>query len=249
MIIVADIGNTFLKIAQWDGQRLTGYVRVRHREVPVKEWQSSLTEIAAVESRGVYVASVGRHDVANALGSWLAQNGHESPVLLAATHEACGVRNAYTNPESLGVDRWCAMVAARKQHAGSVCVIDVGTAMTVDWVDASGQHRGGAIMPGPTLQAEALFSGTANLREAAVLPDEFFADNTADAVVAGSCYACAAVAGLAAKLIVRESGDAPKIFLTGGEAERIMPLLETEVVFQPDLVLRGVICLAEEFAG
>jgi len=57
--------------------------------------------------------------------------------------------NSYIEPESLGSDRWFAMIASYEYSQGSnFIVIDIGTAVTIDVVDASGMHQGGVIMPG-----------------------------------------------------------------------------------------------------
>jgi type III pantothenate kinase len=78
-----------------------------------------------------------------------------------------GLRNSYENPESMGVDRWLAMLAAWQPHQQPVCVVDAGTALTIDLVAASGQHEGGYILPGTRLMQESL---TARAQRIAVTP-------------------------------------------------------------------------------
>src|SRR5690606_27148505 len=70
--------------------------------------------------------------------------------------EMAGVRIGYADASRLGVDRALAMVAARGRVPGPVLVVGVGTALTVDLLDADGVHRGGCIAPSPTLMREAL---------------------------------------------------------------------------------------------
>ena len=75
-----------------------------------------------------------------------------------------GLRNKYIEPKLLGVDRWLAMlgaVALWPQH--SMLVVDAGTALTLDWVDESGQHLGGWIIPGFRLQQQAVIGHTAKV--------------------------------------------------------------------------------------
>jgi len=64
-------------------------------------------------------------------------------------------------------------------------------------------------------------------------------------VIAGVCYSGAAVVELAVEHIAKAEGQMPSLFLTGGEADRLLPLLKTRAIMQQDLVLRGVACLAE----
>ncbi len=244
MILVADIGNSYLKMARWDGERLSQTMRVRHRDLLGPDWQDSLGTEAPWQCDGVYIASVADQGVEEVFESWLLSCGHERPVYLKSEREACGVTNAYSEPETLGVDRWCAMIAARAQCQGHLCVVDAGTAMTVDWVNDEGLHLGGIIMPGPTLQSDSLFGGTRHVQAGTGTPDHLFADNTVDAVVSGICFSGAALVELAVGHAAKSAGSVPRLFLTGGEAERIMPLLQTPALMQQDLVLQGVACLA-----
>lgn len=77
--------------------------------------------------------------------------------------QAFGVTNAYLQPEKLGVDRWLALLAARRHHASPVCIADCGTAITLDLLDEHGRHLGGMISPGLELMRKSLSAGTAAL--------------------------------------------------------------------------------------
>lgn len=244
MMIVADIGNSYLKMARWDGERLSDKLRVRHRDLLESDWQAALDEGASLAGDGVIVASVADPGVNQTFEAWLLSRGHERPRYLNSRAEGGGVRNAYRKPETLGVDRWCALVAARAAHEGPLCVVDAGTAMTVDWLDARGRHRGGMIMPGPNLQAESLIAGTSDVHESAPAPEMLFADNTSEAVAAGVCHACAALVERALMHIEQAEQRPATLVLTGGEVSRIIPLLARSAEHDPDLVLRGVARLA-----
>lgn len=246
MIIVADIGNSYLKMARWDGEQLSEKVRVRHRDLLESDWQAALDKSARIPSDGVFVASVADQSVNQTFESWLLSRGHVRPDYLRSQAQAAGVRNAYEAPESLGVDRWCALVAARAAYDGALCVVDAGTAMTVDWLDADGNHRGGMIMPGPNLQADSLIAGTSDVHESAPAPEQLFANNTSEGVAAGVCHACAALVERALEHIEKVSNGPAALVLTGGEISRILPLLTKDAACDPDLVLRGVAILAGE---
>ena len=72
-----------------------------------------------------------------------------------------GVTNQYADLQSLGVDRWLAMLAAFRQGGGGACVVvDGGSALTVDVVDGAGLHRGGYIVPGQSMMRDSLVSNT-----------------------------------------------------------------------------------------
>ena len=83
-------------------------------------------------------------------------SGRFSPV---RRDSACGLRNGYRDPAQLGVDRWLAMCAAWQQFPGSLCVVDAGTAVTIDVVAADGAHSGGLILPGVCLDGNRAATG------------------------------------------------------------------------------------------
>lgn len=85
------------------------------------------------------------------------------PVFAGSAAAGAGVRNGYSNPGQLGVDRWLAICAAFSRYKAPVCVVDAGTATTLDLVSASGQHEGGLILPGIELMQRVLLSGTGDL--------------------------------------------------------------------------------------
>ena len=87
------------------------------------------------------------------------------PEFASSTDTAAGVRNGYSNPAQLGVDRWLAVIGAFHRHRDACCVVDAGTALTIDGVDATGQHLGGFIVPGPRLMVESLLTGTSDLAD------------------------------------------------------------------------------------
>lgn len=146
------------------------------------------------------------------------------------------LRIAYANPAHLGVDRFLALLACAGE--GASLLVGVGTALTVDLVDADGRHRGGRIAPSPQLMRQALH------QRAAQLPAEGgdyaeFADDTVHALASG-CDG--AVIGLversleAARMLL---GQAPTLRLHGGGATALRGRLPAHA-FQPDIVLRGL---------
>jgi type III pantothenate kinase len=78
---------------------------------------------------------------------------------------AAGVGNAYPEPWRLGVDRWVQLIGAHHEHPGKdLCLVSLGTAMTIDLLTAGGRHLGGSIVPGPRLMIESLLERTAGIR-------------------------------------------------------------------------------------
>lgn len=187
------------------------------------------------------------------------------PAFIEAQARRCGVVNSYARPAELGGDRWAALVGARRlRPRRAVVVVDAGTAVTVDALDAAGVFRGGVILPGARAMRNALARQTANLGDGGGGGDggdgggpggddgdgdapTALATDTAAAVRAGAWLAVAGGVdrAIAAQLAAMPGRDGGKVLLTGGDAVRLAPLLAADTEHAPDLVLRGLAALAE----
>jgi type III pantothenate kinase len=150
----------------------------------------------------------------------------------------------YDDPARLGVDRWLAMLAARARFRERICVIDAGSALTIDFVDSSGRHEGGFILPGRRLLQQSLLSNTRRIvyteyAEAALEP----ACSTADAVERGCLLAMCGGIELSLRRSAAHAGETPRLILTGGDAPAIQSLLDHPLLFVEDLVFEGLDCL------
>jgi type III pantothenate kinase len=173
---------------------------------------------------------------------------------VTTTEHRFGVRCAYADPSRLGVDRWVAVLAALRAATGAACVIDVGTAVTFDAVDATGSHLGGLILPGQRLLATALDRHTSDIGATAparAVPRalDLLGKDTDTAVGHGAMLALAAALDRAVRTVAQAIGTQPAVFLTGGDAERLHGWLETTVQFRADLVLEGLALFAAEPAA
>lgn len=159
---------------------------------------------------------------------------------------ACGVVNGYEVPSRLGVDRWLAIIAGYKQVQKPVLIVDAGTALTVDFVDAAGLHLGGYILPGATLMRSSLLSSTEGVRFDMSQREQSlgWGRNTCVAVDAGVLAAQVGVVVVAAYEANRQLGRDFAILLTGGDAEIIKTHLPNDIGHKvelvPGLVLDGL---------
>ncbi|GAB3789356.1 type III pantothenate kinase [Dyella agri] len=154
--------------------------------------------------------------------------------------EACGVRNAYAEPQRLGVDRFLAMVAARADGLAPCVLAGVGTALTLDALAADGRHLGGLIAPGPRLMQQSLLGATAQVRPAQAGTIVEAADNTADAVASGCWLSATALIERFVTHMAPALGGTPTLRLGGGDAEALLPLLGLPAQFAHDSVLHGL---------
>ncbi|HTV86445.1 MAG TPA: type III pantothenate kinase [Dyella sp.] len=160
--------------------------------------------------------------------------------------EACGVRNAYAEPQRLGVDRFLAMVAAHAAGHAPCVLAGIGTALTLDALGADGTHLGGLIAPGPLLMQQSLLGATARVRPAQAGAIRDIADNTADAVASGCWLAAAALVERFARRIAEQSSKtAVRLLLDGGDADLLLPLLTVPGELAADSVLRGLLVWAD----
>ncbi|MBK7901614.1 MAG: type III pantothenate kinase [Proteobacteria bacterium] len=242
MILLVDIGNTRVKWAtQVDGrlspQRAAGYA-----QWSAVDWQRELFDGPPVER--VLAATVAGGDSRRALEVAARQAGTPHVDFVASTAVLAGVRNAYPDPGLLGVDRWVALIGAFHRAHGACCVVDVGTAATLDAVDASGQHLGGFIVPGPRLMVRSLHAGTSNLAAfTAASPaggTHLFADNTRDAIERGCRVALAALVDRTCEELARRTHSAPRVYLHRWGGGRMLPYVLATYERVPDLVLRGL---------
>jgi type III pantothenate kinase len=172
-----------------------------------------------------------------------------TPVWLRTPASACGVHNAYAEPQRLGVDRFLAMVAAFAHHRAPCVLAGVGTALTLDALAADGRHLGGLIAPGPQLMQQSLLQATAQVRPERSGEILDWADNTADAVASG-CWQAAA--GLIERFVVRVTphlGTNPTLILGGGDAERLLPLLSYPAEPGQGGVLSGLSVWVNEYGA
>lgn len=246
-MLLVDIGNTRVKWAAWTRGALEAQQAAEYAHWTVVDWQRTL--FGAPRCDSVLVASVAGEQTTRNLAEAARTAGIPDVQFVASTASAAGVRNAYPDPRLLGVDRWVALIGAYHLCGGACCIVDVGTAATVDAVDASGQHLGGYIVPGPHMMVRALHTGTSKLASHTAASGghagALLADNTREAIERGCRVALAALADRAHADLARASGTIPALVLTGGAAAEIQPWILAPVRMVPDLVLHGLARLAQ----
>ncbi|MEM6300657.1 MAG: type III pantothenate kinase, partial [Pseudomonadota bacterium] len=156
--------------------------------------------------------------------------------------ELGGLTNSYADPSAMGVDRWLAMLGAWHRYRSAVCVIDAGTALTIDFVDHRGCHRGGYIIPGTHLMHQSLFANTDRVRNA----DEQVISlgpgtSTADAVGRGAQLA---QIGAICCAIEQAQLEDVRVCATGGSSQSLVGLAMLSHSYIANLVLEGLLVAA-----
>ncbi len=157
---------------------------------------------------------------------------------ISSEAEKKGLKNQYQQPGLLGVDRWLAMLGARELYpAKDLLVIDAGTALTLDWLRADGQHLGGWIIPGFRLQQQAVIGHTAKVFNNSMKNAELQIGTDTSACLQNGCLA-AAVAVVKQAMLLQ---SVPQIVLTGGDSSLLLPYLtEFNCQLDPLLIFRGL---------
>jgi type III pantothenate kinase len=248
-VLLVDIGNTRIKWAVLEGGRIGRCRAATHAGWSASTYARRLLR-SALEVEHVWVSSVAAPAVNRALAS-AARRAGVALTFVAVPRRGGGVRVGYLDPWRLGVDRFVAAVGAHAlfPHA-AVCVVGVGTAMTIDLIAADGRHRGGVIVPGPALMVETLFTRTHGIHRRAQGGSRaggragLFARSTHAGVIQGARYAAAALIDRAVAEAAALLGRKPLVVLSGGGAGLVKPVLESRCTLVPDLVLRGLAVLA-----
>ncbi|MBI5040313.1 MAG: type III pantothenate kinase [Gammaproteobacteria bacterium] len=247
MILLLDAGNSRLKWAILRNGHFEHGGVLEQTGDAIKELASAAWgELDAPEA--VLVANVAGEPLRRALNSWVKRHWKLTPEYVVARAEQFGVRNAYAEPSDLGIDRWLALLAARELFPGPVCVIDCGTALTIDALAHDSRHLGGLIIPGLQLMRDALVGRAEAIREqmksASHEQVRLLGADTGSAVVGGTLYAEIAVIDRVLEDLRVELGNGLRCVLTGGDAPRLRPLLATSVHYEADLVLQGLARIA-----
>ncbi len=242
--LLFDVGNTRLKWGLLQDKRIVRTGVVDHDRLNSQGFAVLTTRLPAKVDY-VLASNVAGPAFATRLAGVIGIHCGTDVHFARSEKDAYGVKNAYRQPRRLGVDRWVALIGARAETRSAVCIVDVGTAVTIDAMDKSGQHLGGMIIPGARLMSAALSRETSDIRlarGAASGPGpgmDVFASSTSDAVRNGTLSAVCGAIERAAKAM-RSAGHRPKIVLTGGDASRILKQLGGNILHRPHLVLQGL---------
>jgi type III pantothenate kinase len=234
--LYVDIGNSRIKLLQDHDTAVAYYLASR----PLAEIVADYSH-ARPAPRRIIVANVAGEQVANEFNNACDQVWGKFPDYISVASEFDGVTNGYSDYKQLGVDRWLAIIAAWYKYKTHLCVIDCGSAVTLDVVTASGQHDGGYIIPGPYLMQQALARNTSQLPLPGASTATFAAGRTtAECIQNGTALAVVSFIENRVRSITAKTGVAYECILTGGGAGEIIEFIDLEIRHEPLLVLEGI---------
>lgn len=243
MMLLVDAGNSCIKWLSWHKDQVVRRGHIFHKSID----RSTLGERlwgALEQPAQVLIASVAGTDVEYALRDWIHQTWGITAQFITAEASRLGVNNAYANPQQMGADRWVAMIGAKVRSLSPCCIVDCGTAITIDALTADGLHHGGVIFPGVRLMRESLYRDTRRIPEADAGQAVIFGQNTRDCVWGGTTYAVVtAIDGITGRMEENMSGSGKRV-LTGGDASLLHPYLNGDYSLEPDLIFYGLLAIA-----
>ena len=247
--LLMDVGNSRIKWGVLDQGEIHRTGHIAQQRIREKGLQVLTTKIPRRVDE-VFVSNVAGTSFATRLSGVVGMHCDCDVKFARSERSGWGVTSGYTQPRRMGVDRWVAMVGAWAEVRSACLVVDAGTALTIDAIDADGNHLGGQIIAGVATMADALATATSDIPHVKPAPGRaasdlgMFARNTAAAVREG---AHAAVAGAVDRAIraLQSNAYEPTVILTGGDASRILNALCDTPVHRPHLVLQGLAHMLE----
>lgn len=230
-LMYIDIGNSFVKIAAHDGESWIVKLRASHTQLnDVMAWIKLHTD-----SGTKFIAA----SVVERISASIKQEFSES-VRFIEKDDISSDKLDYLTPETLGIDRYIACVGAYKISNTPVIVVDAGTAVTIDLMDAEGVFKGGVIAPGIELLEKGLLAHAPSLPQVErSLPGDFPPKSTTDALrwgISGSYLAF--IRNHIEKMRSEEPGAL--IWITGGDVDILMQLTGLKLNYHPNLVFEGL---------
>jgi type III pantothenate kinase len=243
--LAIDVGNTNIVLGTFDGETLLASWRLSTDAARMPDEYAALLETllgfggrSLRQVRAVVVSSV--VPALTTTFEQLARVYCQTDPLVVGPDIRTGIPVRYDNPREVGADRIANAVAAIQLYGCPAIVIDFGTATTFDAISGAGEYLGGAIAPGLTIAADALFQHAARLfRVELKRPANAIGRNTGTSVQSGVIFG---YVGLIEGLIARfhaEMGPA-KVIATGGLAEVIASQTPAVEIIDPLLTLQGL---------
>jgi type III pantothenate kinase len=262
--LVADVGNTRVKwgvCALVEGK--ASVIRRASLENDAAAWLAQLTEwgdefpLWKMAASMTWVVAGVHPEQRDGLVHWLRARGDTVTTLDKAAQ--LPIKVGVENPDHVGIDRLLNAVAAQKElfPGQPAILVDVGSAVTVDWLDGERVFRGGSIFPGVRLMAKALHDHTALLPEITVAPPmpTLPGRDTVTAMQTGVFWAVLGGIETIARRLKHDSALPPHLFLTGGDAEWLLQALDDgdpipwlgdfSKTLWPEQTLEGLLLAAE----
>ena len=246
MLLAIDIGNTNIVIGCIKGGEIMFEARIATDRARTSDQYGveikTMMEAYGVrkeEIRDCIISSV-VPPVFNSVATGVYKVIGREPIVVSPELDT-GLELCVEMPSQVGADRIVIAAAALAQYPAPLVLIDMGTATTIEVVEAPNRYLGGAIMPGVRISQEALTSRASQLPGINLeCPEKVVNTNTVDCMRSGLMYGAAAMLDGMIDRIAEERGHDSRLLATGGMAQFIIPLCRHNITLEKDLLLRGL---------
>lgn len=246
MLLALDIGNTNIVLALFDGDRLIHSWRIHtNSNRTTDDWWLVIKKlddhIAKSDEIDAAIISSVVPLVGKRITDMCEQYLNIHPVIVNSQLPLeLGLK--VDDPSSVGADRICNAIAGRELCGTPCVVVDLGTATTFDIVDEDGHFVGGSIMPGIETSAQRLMLKAALLAEVDLkVPDTVFGKDTSTNLQAGIIFgAVDQIDGMIDRIKTEGGWSTLAVAITGGLSKLISGELRNDVIFDPELTVKGL---------
>lgn len=252
MILTIDIGNSNIVLGGVRDDEIVFEARLRTEATKTSDQYSvdlktllDLYEVSTADIEGAIIASV-VPQVLNSLQTAIKKlTGKQSLVVGPGLKTGLNIR--LENPSQTGADLVVGAVAALREHKPPMIIIDMGTATTMTVLDESGALVGGCICPGVKISMDALTERTALLPGLQLdAPKKAIGRNTIDCMRSGIMMGTACMLDGMIDRMEQELGYKTTVIATGGIAKFVLPMCQKEIVYDKDLLVKGLAALYRE---
>jgi type III pantothenate kinase len=246
MLLAIDVGNSKISLGVFDGDELVAQWRlVTDRTQTADEYGSAarkLFELAGLDLKSI--AGVAIASVVLPLNPVLLEMAEVcfklTPLLIDDTTRT-GLPLRYETPASIGADRIVDAVAAVHKYGAPCIVADLGTATTIDAVNAEGVYLGGIIAAGAGIMLDALTERAPRLPRVEIArPASVIGTSTIHSMQSGIYFGYIALVDGLIQMMIDEMNCTPRVVATGGIAPLIAGGSKFIEVIDETLTLEGI---------
>ena len=249
MILTVDIGNSNIVLGGVQDNDIVFEARLRTDATKTSDEYCidlkmilDVYEVKSSEIEGTIIASV-VPQVLNSMQTAVRKLTGKKALVVGPGLKT-GLNIAIDNPSQAGADLVVGCVAALREHKAPMIIVDMGTATTIMVVDKSGAMVGGAIMPGVKISMDALTDRTALLPGLQLdQPRKAIGRNTIDCMRSGLMLGAACMIDGMIQRMEEELGYETTVVATGGIAKFVVPMCRRTIIYDKDLIVKGLAAL------
>jgi type III pantothenate kinase len=246
MILCIDIGNTNTVCGVYEKEHLIAQFHLESNLHHTADeygvdflWMFNYNDMNYQDVKGVIIASV--VPALDSIYERMVKKYFKLDPIFVGPGIKTGIHIKTDNPKQLGADILVGAVASLQKYGTPSIIIDMGTAITLFYLDKNKELLGGIITPGVRTSYLGLFSKTSRLEEVKMdSPPSVIGKDTITCIQSGMVYGTASMIDGLIRKIKKEIGHNSKVVLTGGESSIIKNFLEEEVIYDENLILDGL---------